>query len=318
MRRFGAATFIGTMTTRILQPGEIEESASTRIPELRLPRNPRLFGERADRLDALAPSSSVGDYLGFLAALARAQQRVFDHLAPPPLDTDRIRQAREAGMPILPARGAQRPAEWQHVLRSLIGALETGAMGAGPQALLQQLAAREETWLDSTAAHILAGEDAAVDAASAPLIAAALQVSWLARAIQLDEQDLGPLLERALCPVCGSHPVCSVVRIGGAEAGFRYLHCALCSTEWHLVRVTCSGCGSTKGIDYREIEGGMGAVKAECCAACNSYLKILYQEKDPMVDPVADDIASLALDLLLDDAGFACSGRNLMLFHGQA
>ena len=42
--------------------------------------------------------------------------------------------------------------------------------------------------------------------------------------------------------------------------------------------------------------------------------KIAYQDKDPRVDPVADDLATLALDLLVDEAGFGRSGPNLLLF----
>ena len=62
-------------------------------------------------------------------------------------------------------------------------------------------------------------------------------------------------------------------------------------------------CGSTEGIRYREIEGGPGAdlVRAECCATCNSYVKIMLQHKDAALDPVADDVATVALDMLLRD-----------------
>ncbi len=38
------------------------------------------------------------------------------------------------------------------------------------------------------------------------------------------------------------------------------------------------------------------AVKAESCGDCGTYLKILYQEKDPKVEAVADNLASLILD----------------------
>ena len=63
----------------------------------------------------------------------------------------------------------------------------------------------------------------------------------------------------------------------------------------------------------RELEGSNGAVRAETCDNCKSYLKIVYQEKDPYVDPVADDLATLALDILVDEAGFERSGPNLLL-----
>jgi len=33
-------------------------------------------------------------------------------------------------------------------------------------------------------------------------------------------------------------------------------------------------------------------------------VKILHQHKDPSLDPVADDVATLALDLLLRDLGY--------------
>jgi len=115
--------------------------------------------------------------------------------------------------------------------------------------------------------------------------------------------------------VCGFPPVASVVRIGGSDAGYRYLQCALCASQWQMVRVKCSRCDSTQGISYHAIDGGNPAVKAEACAACGTYLKILYMEKDPSVEPAADDLASLALDLLMTEEGVARSGVNLMLFH---
>jgi FdhE protein len=42
------------------------------------------------------------------------------------------------------------------------------------------------------------------------------------------------------------------------------------------------------------------------------------QDKDPLVDPVADDLATLPLDLLVDEAGYERSGPNLFLLGGAA
>jgi FdhE protein len=56
-------------------------------------------------------------------------------------------------------------------------------------------------------------------------------------------------------------------------------------------------------------------VRAETCDSCKSYLKIVYSRKGP-VDPVADDLATLALDILVDEAGYARSGPNLLLVPG--
>jgi FdhE protein len=76
------------------------------------------------------------------------------------------------------------------------------------------------------------------------------------------------------------------------------------------VRVKCLACGSTKGIGYQEVDGGAGTIKAETCDECSSYVKILYQHKDVGLDPIADDVASLGLDLLLRDGAYRRAGLN--------
>ncbi|HMX17540.1 MAG TPA: formate dehydrogenase accessory protein FdhE, partial [Rhodocyclaceae bacterium] len=54
----------------------------------------------------------------------------------------------------------------------------------------------------------------------------------------------------------------------------------------------------------------------ETCDDCHSYLKIVYQEKAPDADPVADDLATLALDILVYEAGYTRAGPNLLLVPG--
>ena len=81
-----------------------------------------------------------------------------------------------------------------------------------------------------------------------------------------------------------------------------------------ILAVLCTfGVASAQQFPSVQIETQDGAVRAETCDHCRSYLKIVYQEKDPWVDPVADDLATLALDLLLDEAGYARSGPNFLL-----
>jgi len=109
-----------------------------------------------------------------------------------------------------------------------------------------------------------------------------------------------------------------MVRIGGAENGLRYLHCTLCNSEWHVVRAKCSNCDNTRDIACYHLEGKDRLVQAESCPECQTYLKVIHQEKDPQADPVADDLATLTLDLLMDEAGFARSGINWYLIHGPA
>ena len=65
------------------------------------------------------------------------------------------------------------------------------------------------------------------------------------------------------------------------------------------------------------IKNEEAAVKAESCGDCGTYLKILYQEKDPKVEAVADDLASLILDAKMEQEGFARSSINPFLFPGE-
>ena len=57
-------------------------------------------------------------------------------------------------------------------------------------------------------------------------------------------------------------------------------------------------------------------VKAETCDACRTYAKVLYEAKDTAVDPYADDLASLALDLMVAEAGWARHAPNPLLLMG--
>jgi FdhE protein len=52
------------------------------------------------------------------------------------------------------------------------------------------------------------------------------------------------------------------------------------------------------------VEQSDGLVRAETCDSCRGYVKILQQQQNPALDPVADDVATLALDLLLRDLGY--------------
>ena len=127
-------------------------------------------------------------------------------------------------------------------------------------------------------------------------VAAALQVHFARLAAGLDAAALVPVGDGA-CPGL-RRPAGRLDgrRLAGAH-GARFCGCALCGTLWNYVRIKCTLCGSTKGIGYQEIEGGAGTVKAETCDACRGYVKILHQNKDPALDPVADDVATLGLDL---------------------
>lgn len=54
---------------------------------------------------------------------------------------------------------------------------------------------------------------------------------------------------------------------------------------------------------------------AETCEECGSYRKVVNQEKDPMAEPLADDLASLMLDLLMgEETRFQRASANPLLY----
>jgi FdhE protein len=277
-----------------------------------------IFLRRAARFDQLADGHSLGDWLRYLGALSRAQHDALRALPNMPIpDTAALTQAREHRMPPLPAQSWPRDAAWHRSLRSIAAAL----LPAAPEparAELARIATLPGERIEDLASRVLRTELYGDDAALLPYIGAALQVLWTHLA-QRVAPSIAQLDVPGVCPCCGFLPVASIVKTVGEAANLRYLHCALCNTEWNLVRVKCAACDATDSISYRELQGDAikhpGAVRAETCDSCKSYLKIVYQEKGGL-DPIADDLATLALDILVDEAGYSRAGPNLLLVPG--
>ncbi len=180
------------------------------------------------------------------------------------------------------------------------------------QAALDRLAAEDDPSLDGRIAAALAETPPKDALAEYVFTAAALQVHFARLAARLPAESLIPV-SVGVCPACGARPGVSVISGWYGAEGVRYAACSLCSTLWNEVRVKCLGCGSTEGIGYQEVEGQAGTIKAETCDACEGYLKVLYQEKDTALDPVADDVASLGLDQLLGETVYRRLGANPFL-----
>ncbi|MDE2440578.1 MAG: formate dehydrogenase accessory protein FdhE [Betaproteobacteria bacterium] len=294
------------------QPIDFHPPAEEAAPIL-LPVTTSLFADRADRFARLADNHSLGEWLSFLSRISQAQHEIMRGLPPLPLPDDvALEQARIHGMPPLNASSLQRPVAWRFALQQLAQRLDTEAPDAA-QGTLKNLFAASDDELERLADMLLKGEPDMACASQLPFVAAALQVVFTQLASQLDASHLQKLDSHGVCPCCGSLPVASVVRLGATINNLRYLHCSLCNTEWNASRATCTTCDTDKAVALHEIEGSKGAVRAETCDACKSYLKIVYQEKDPKVDPVADDLATLPLDMLVDEAGYERSGPNLLL-----
>jgi FdhE protein len=304
------------MSSEIIQDGSI----AGQIPDIPPFRQVQadVFAERGERLKMLAPAHAIEPYLGFAAALSSVQAEVLQSLPGLAVPDQRtLAHCREHALPALSVDGHRRDPVWRRGLAELVARLDGDALSAQAAKLIARVASADEDKLEAAAAALLAGVYTELDAGEAPFIAAALQVYWVKMALQLGARATAHPAQIGLCPVCGSHPVASVVRIGGAQQGLRYLVCSLCASEWHMVRVRCSACGSTKGISYLGIETANEAIKAECCDECKTYLKIFYLEKDTSIVPAADDLASLTLDMLVDQEGYRRIGPNLLFLPGS-
>jgi FdhE protein len=300
---------------RILEPGQIETLAQRSIPRIRLPDRERVFIARAARLRQLSDAHAFGDYLRLMALLVDAQQSALAKFSTKLPTAEEIAEAHAHRMPLVHASAGTRAKDWLEILRDLCDAIAAAPdLPPAAAASINALRNAPVEHIEAQAAALLAARSTGIDAASAPFIMAALQVVWTDLASRLAPDDATPLDVHGVCPVCGTLPVASIIRTEKHYHGYRYLHCALCATEWHRVRVTCSQCEATKNIAYHAIDGATGAVRADSCDTCRTYRKILYQEKDANVEPVADDLASIALDLLMSEAGYHRGSGNPLLW----
>jgi FdhE protein len=341
---------VQSATVRVMSAEEIAARAGGETPFLRWPDAAAVFDERAMRLRQLAAGHPLSDYLTLMARLSQAQQRALAALQAAPVtralpDIARVDAAARQGLPLLPAADGPLDAAWRGTAREIAQRqLDDAPVAVRPT--LAVLTTATDDWLDTQARavlQVLQGERPSIsgfDPAVAPFIAAALQVEWTHVAAAVRErhgaggQPFGRIDDETACPCCGSRPVASVTRSGGESLGQRYLHCGLCGTEWHMVRIKCSHCLSTKSLAFQSLDlrgdedaseadgeatradsrAATAPVQAETCDDCGHYLKIVHTDRDPMVEPVADDLATVTLDLLVGDAGLHRHGRNPLLF----
>lgn len=268
-------------------------------PFVRLPDPASLFATRAARLRRLASVSPLEPYLRFVADLSEAQQQVATLSGPAPaIAGPETARAAEFGMPLIDREKAAGDDSLAAVFDRLFAEAETIEKTQSAAAALSSVAGASRTEREEMANAIFSGLLPANAIAEHIYVWAALQVHFARLASALDSKSVKPVAD-GICPACGSLPSISMVVDWKGAHGARFCVCSLCSTMWHYVRIKCVCCGSTKGIGYKEVEDGGGAIKAETCDECKSWLKIIYQKNSVDADPVADDVASLGMDMLM-------------------
>lgn len=282
-------------------------------PFVRLPEPAKLFALRSTRFAALAPGHQLEAYLAFLAGLCGAQAELAAAIDAPDLPSPtELRLRAINAMPLLPREELATDPAVSKVFDRLAELLADVTMPDIARAALAKAVAADPEARRAMYAAVLADTVPVEAVAEHIFAAAALQIVAAWRTALLDPLLPQPVAD-GVCPCCGGPPVASAVVADPTVEGVRYVQCSLCAAQWNHVRVKCVSCGSTKGIAYQEIEGIADTIKAETCDECRTYVKILNRRKAPELEAVADDVASLGLDLLVTEAGWRRAGVNPFL-----
>ena len=284
-------------------------------PDAIIAPNPNTrFAITAARLAALAPGHPRATWLSSMAHLASAQQLALAAVAGIDGVTSSVfDQALDAGLPPIKARGHRRNSSWRTALFHILDAVDVSTMTQRAHGITARLRAEAPTGIEAIADQYLRDDVQISDTGAALYVGAALQVYFTALAAKLPPDNLRPLLERRLCPCCGSMPSAGLIPATGNTPDTPHLYCSLCSTAWLYTRTICTSCGEYGTTELHGIAGDAGAVKAETCNKCFTYAKMIYREQDMEGDPYADDLATLRLDSLVTEAGWTRRAPNSLL-----
>lgn len=300
------------MSIKILSADEIKQKTNSYdIPPVLFANPKNLYQHRAKRLRELAKDHPLADYLLFAADVVESQLSVFEKN---PLEKQHFNNLDE--LEPLNTKTFKRSSIWIEYLKEILHSIKPKA-NEQVLATIENLEKASDKELEEMASHLLSQEFNLVSTDKAVFIWAALSLYWLQLAQQIPHNSRQEGTDNLYyCPVCGSAPVSSVVHIGTSQ-GLRYLHCNLCESEWNLVRAQCTNCNEHKNLEMWSLNEELALVRAETCGDCQSYLKIMFQEKDPNVEAVADDLASIFLDIEMEEKGFARSGLNPFIFPAE-
>ncbi len=293
-------------------PPEVIASGEVGKPAFVILANPgTLFTRHARRFMGLAVGHQLESYLLFLSRLSEAQHDCqLDLPAPFPAEVADMERAYAHGMP--PIAKFEPDDASDQILLAIVNQMRDAAMPDAARTALLSIGELDGNGRGAMMRAVVESDVLPENVGGHVFAAAAVQVHFTRLAAQLDGlrlRDVAP----GVCPCCGGNPVASTVIELPQASGYRYCCCWQCGTLWNVPRIRCTVCGGEKGISYHHIKGIADTIQAESCQSCNSYVKLFHQEKDGAIDPVADDVASLGLDLLMREEGFHRGGANPFL-----
>lgn len=280
-------------------------------PFVRLPEAAELFRARSDRFRWLARRHDLKPYLLFLAGLTDVQHRLQGTL-PAPVAVHATLDRVQPGVPPLRRERLVDARALRPTLDRIIMLTNALAIPDAAKTALDSLDKARDSERDAMIRCVLATTVPAEALAEHSFIAAALQFHFTRLAEKLDAKALVPVANN-VCPSCG-HPPAASLQVGWRGAhGARYCGCGLCGTLWNYASARCTLCDSPKSVGYQEMESGKAIAQAETCPSCHRYVKVFRQDIDPAADILADDVASLGLDLLLRSTTFRRGACNPFL-----
>ena len=251
-----------------------------------------------------------------MAGAARAQAAAAAKLAwPRAPDKTAVAKAVAARIPPIAADGHRRDATWREGLALMLASFDAMAAPASVAATIAEMRRRDPAQIENLADAFLRGGVDPADAAAAFDRGGA---AGLFHPPGVDVVRLRPQAARAArsLPLMQLDLVGRIITASGQNPGARYLHCSLCSTAWNHTRAVCIVCSGSRTLALRGIEGDPGVARAETCDDCGTYAKVFYEAKDAGVDAYADDLATLGLDMMVGEAGWARHAPHPLLLIG--
>lgn len=304
------------MQTTPIKPVEEIEKGLFHTPFWLAPSR-TVFEERSTRFKELAQSekSEWGLYLHLLATLCEIQQTILTQAT---ITLPTLYQ----GQTVLPdATQGKIPTEFFTIFMDLLAQTE-GKVTTTVANEIIKLKALNQNEAEDLAQRILTNQAHATERSREIWVQAALQIIWTSWAYQLTENHVAITEKRTHCPCCGTEAVGSVVLISSELTGLRYMHCPMCNSRWNALRAKCPTCDQAGGINIQRIDANTSptelspayaAAHAESCESCHTYRKLYRQDKQQYTDPIADDLATLGLDIAVGETNYERGGANPFL-----
>ena len=114
------------------------------------------------------------------------------------------------------------------------------------------------------------------------------------------------------CPDCGGPPMVALLREAGHGARRSHV-CGSCLRESPAPRPGCAACGEQKVEALRvHRTDDLDPARIDACNTCRVYVKTIDLTRDAQACPIADDAASVPLDLWAREQGYRRLRPNLL------